>query len=125
MSGDGVVVKWPGYQDSISTWIELLGQTKELVDCTITAGRRSIPVHRFVLSSCSPYFRSIFSSVPPHQHPVIVVPVIEENDLDTLVQFMYSGQVSVSQDRLPSLMKAARSLDIVSLSDLPVQVKNH
>ena len=65
--------------------MESLCLTEEMVDCTLTAGRTSFSAHRMVmmtrilppskisikkpqvLSTCSPYFRSLFASVPCHQ----------------------------------------------------------
>ena len=37
---------------------------------------------RMVLSTCSPYFRTLFSSVPHNQHPVIFVKDIEVDDVN-------------------------------------------
>ena len=34
---------------------------------------RSYSAHRVILSTCSAYFRSLFSTVAPHQHPVLVL----------------------------------------------------
>ena len=77
-----------------------------------------------MLAACSPYFRTVFSSLPSHQHPVIVIGEVEDYTLDLLLQYMYLGSVSVSPSQIESFVKAARSLNIDGLKDLVVQVNN-
>jgi len=119
--GEEFLLRWNDYQAAIASMMESLCLTEEMVDCTLTAGRSSFSAHRMVLSTCSPYFRSLFASVPSHQHPVIFVRDIEASILELLVRYMYSGQVSVSEDQLVPLVQAAKSLSIKGLLDVPVQ----
>jgi hypothetical protein len=73
-----------------------------------------------VLSTCSPYFRSLFATVPPHLHPVVFLKDVEVRIVELLLRYMYSGQVSVLGDRLVPLVQAAKSLQIKGLLDVPV-----
>ena len=43
--------------------------------------------------------------------------------MELLVRYMYSGQVSVTEDQLVPLVQAAKSLSIKGLLDVPVQEK--
>lgn len=119
--GEEFLLRWNDYQAAIASMMESLCLTEEMVDCTLTAGRTSFSAHRMVLSTCSPYFRSLFASVPCHQHPVIFVRDVEASILELLVRYMYSGQVSVSEEQLLPLVQAAKSLSIKGLLDVPVQ----
>ena len=118
-----VQLQWDEYQGLFSSWIKSLCLSDEMVDCTISAGVVNIPAHRLVLSFCSPYFRALFSSVPRHQHPVIFLRDIDEDILHLLVQYMYSGHISVTEEQLVPLVKAAKSLNINGIAGLEVQVK--
>jgi len=118
--GEEFLLRWNDYQAAIASMMESLCLTEEMVDCTLTAGRTSFSAHRMVLSTCSPYFRSLFASVPSHQHPVIFVRDVESSILELLVRYMYSGQVSVSEEQLVPLVQAAKSLSIKGLLDVPV-----
>jgi hypothetical protein len=73
-----------------------------------------------VLSTCSPYFRSLFATVPPHLHPVVFLKDVEVRIVELLLRYMYSGQVSVQGERLVPLVQAAKSLRIKGLLDVPV-----
>merc|ERR1711988_871693 len=69
-----------------------------------------------LLSACSPYFRDLLKG-NPCQHPIIVLRDIKYDDLFSLLQFMYNGEVNVAQDQLNSFLKSAESLKIRGLTD--------
>ena len=114
------LLKWNDYQSSFSQMLSSLCLSQEMVDCSISAGSKTFSVHRMVLSTCSAYFRSLFAGVAPHQHPVIVISETCDELVELLVRYMYSGQVSVTQDQLVPLVQAAKSLGIKGLIDVPV-----
>lgn len=56
--------------------------------------------HQIVLSSCSPYFRQIFLD-NPCKHPTIIMPEeLQYCDLQAIVEFMYCGEVEVTESSL-------------------------
>ncbi|XP_023327290.1 protein abrupt [Eurytemora carolleeae] len=118
------LLKWNDYQSSFSAMMQSICLKEEMTDCTISNGSTSFYAHRMVLSTCSPYFRTLFSSVPHNQHPVIFVKDIEDGIVELLVRYMYSGQVSVSEDQIIPLVHAAKSLSIKGLLDVPVPHQN-
>lgn len=71
--------------------------------------------HRLVLAACSSYFESLLSE-NPCKHPIIILPKdIKLWEIHALVDFMYKGQVNVSQAGLPQLLKCAETLQIRGL----------
>lgn len=44
---------------------------------------------------------------------------VQYNDLKTMVDFMYYGEVNVSQEQLPHILKTAEMLKIKGLADMP------
>ena len=73
-----------------------------------------------ILSTCSTYFRALFATVAPHQYPVIVINDTSDEIMELLVRYMYSGQVSVTEEQLVPLVQAAKTLGIKGLVDVPV-----
>jgi hypothetical protein len=61
--------------------------------------------------SFSPYFQRIFSE-NPCKHPVIVLKDLRGWEVQAIVDFMYKGEISVVQEQLSSLIKAAESLQV-------------
>ena len=66
--------------------MESLCLSQEMVDCSISAGKRKISAHRMILSTCSSYFRALFASLGPHQFPVIVIHDTEDEIMELLVR---------------------------------------
>lgn len=52
----------------------------------------------------------------PHKDPIIVLHDINIDSLKTLLTFMYHGEVNVTEDFLPVLLKTADALKILGLS---------
>ena len=72
-------------------------------------------VHKLVLSTCSEYFEQIFENTPC-KHPVIVLRDVHSQELESLLNYMYKGVVSVAQNDLSRLIKVAELLQIKGLA---------
>ena len=57
-------------------------------------------------------FQSLFQS-SPCQHPIVILRDVKYTDLKTMVDFMYYGEVNVSQDQLPAILKVLYSVVIM------------
>lgn len=60
MSSKHFCLKWTKFQASILSAFESLQSTEDLADVTLTCEGISLKAHKFILSACSPYFRTIF-----------------------------------------------------------------
>ena len=86
-----------------------------LSDATLACEGQLYPVHKLVLSTCSEFFGRIFSSTPC-KHPVIVLHDLRPQHLHYLLSYMYSGEVNVPQSQLPTLIRAAETLQIKGIA---------
>lgn len=84
-------------------------------DVTIACEGKFYPSHKFVLSTCSEYFQDMFHYTEC-KHPIIVLKDIHSEDLESLLNYMYLGEVNVVQEKLSSLIKAAECLRIKGLA---------
>lgn len=64
-----------------------------------------------VLSACSSYFQSLFLD-HPEKHPIVILKDVRFAELQTLVEFMYKGEVNVQYCQLSALLKTAESLKV-------------
>lgn len=88
---------------------------QQFVDVTLACDGHQVHCHRLVLAACSSYFESLLSE-NPCKHPIIILPKdIKLWEIHALVDFMYKGQVNVSQAGLPQLLKCAETLQIRGL----------
>ncbi|KAK7789941.1 hypothetical protein R5R35_008844 [Gryllus longicercus] len=116
MSIQQFCLRWNNHQPNfISVFTNLL-LSESLVDVTLAAEGKHLQAHRVVLSACSSYFQSLFT-INPCQHPIVILKDVKYNDLKIMVDFMYYGEVNVSQEQLPAILKTAEMLKIKGLAD--------
>ncbi|KAJ0183636.1 hypothetical protein K1T71_000059 [Dendrolimus kikuchii] len=110
-------LKWNNYQSNLTNSFDQLLQTQLFVDVTIACDGQSLKAHKVVLSACSPYFQSLFMD-NPCQHPIIIMRDTKYCDLKAAIDFMYRGEINVSQEQIPALLKVAETLKIRGLTDV-------
>ena len=86
-------------------------------DGTIMCHGKLYPVHRIVLATCSEYFEQAFFATSKMNlgHPFIIVKDILPEYLEGLLSYMYTGEINISQNCLPELIKAAEAFKIRGL----------
>ncbi|XP_060517573.1 protein abrupt-like [Cylas formicarius] len=126
MTSKHFCLKWTKFQASILNAFESLQNTEDLADVTLSCEGISIKAHKFILSACSPYFRSIFKE-NPCSHPIVILKDVSYIDLIAIVNFMYHGEVMISEEQLPSFLQTAMVLQVSGLinSENPYTVKRH
>ena len=68
-----------------------------------------IRAHSFVLSACSTVFSNLFNS---ESHETVFLKGIDQRDLKQILQFMYIGKATFSEDRVESFIAASKRLDV-------------
>lgn len=109
-------LKWNNHHNTLISVLDSLLMKERLVDVTLAAEGQFINVHRIVLFACSQYFEELLSQLPDKQ-AVIFLKDVKFADLKALVDYMYRGEVNVSQDRLEIFLQTADSLKIKGLVD--------
>jgi hypothetical protein len=109
-------LRWNNHQSTLISVFDTLLSTKTLVDCTLAAEGKFLQAHKVVLSACSPYFASLLSQ-QYDKHPIFILKDVKFQELSAMMDYMYRGEVNISQDQLAALLKAAESLQIKGLSD--------
>ncbi|KAI5646979.1 BTB/POZ domain-containing protein [Phthorimaea operculella] len=110
-------LRWNNYQSNLANCFDQLLQTESFVDVTLACEGQSLKAHKVVLSACSPYFQTLFMD-NPCRHPIIIMRDIKYCDLKAVVDFMYRGEINVSQDQITALLKVAETLKIRGLTDV-------
>ncbi|GAB0095811.1 Zinc finger C2H2 superfamily [Sergentomyia squamirostris] len=109
------LMKWHNFQKNVSIQFERLREDEDLVDITFACEGRQIRAHKLVLFACSPYFKQLLKS-NPCKHPVFFMNDVKFEVLKAILEYMYLGEVHVSNDNLKEFMKVAESLKIRGLS---------
>ncbi|CAK9829228.1 Protein bric-a-brac 1 [Anthophora retusa] len=109
--------KWNDYQNHLSDVVRQLLEEDCMVDVTLAAAGERIHAHRIVLCACSTLFREILSQVN-EDHPTIILSDISAQDIKSIIEFTYHGEVRVPVENISSLLDAARSLKICGLIEI-------
>lgn len=107
-------VRWNSYQSNLQNAFPKLLTSEHFVDVTLACESEMIKCHKVVLSACSTYFEKLLVQ-NPCQHPIIFMKDMKFLEMQALVDFMYKGEVNVTQDELPSLLRSAEALQIRGL----------
>ncbi|BES87486.1 BTB/POZ domain [Nesidiocoris tenuis] len=107
-------VRWNSYQSNLQSAFPKLLTNEHFVDVTLACESRMVKCHKVVLSACSAYFEKLLVQ-NPCQHPIIFMKDMKYWEVQALVDFMYKGEVNVTQDELASLLKAAEALEVRGL----------
>ncbi|KAH8368800.1 hypothetical protein KR084_007434 [Drosophila pseudotakahashii] len=108
-------VRWNSHLGSIGAAFPQLLAGQRFVDVTLACEGTQVHCHRLVLAACSTYFEAILAE-HPCKHPVIILPrEIKLWEIQALVDFMYKGEVNVTQAGLGQLLRCAEQLQIRGL----------
>ena len=83
-------------------------------DVTIQSNDTSIPANRMVLSCYCSFFDQIFVSETNNQVNDLIVdlPDVDGKSLELLIQYIYTGQICISNDNVFNMLSAAHHLEL-------------
>ncbi|XP_068618821.1 protein bric-a-brac 1-like isoform X2 [Battus philenor] len=111
-------LRWNNHQPNFISMFTTLLNTQTLVDVTLAAEGKHLQAHKVVLSACSTYFQALFVD-NPSRHPIVILKDVSYSDLRTMVDFMYYGEVNVTEEQLPQVLDTAKLLKIKGLTEMP------
>ena len=107
---------WKTFSKHLNQTFQDLLEDKSFANVTLVCDdQRQIRAHKFVLSACSPVFKSVLSNTG-ESNPLIILRGIHYEDMEAILQFMYQGEASVKKERMKDFMKAADELDLKIIS---------
>uniref|UniRef100_A0A3B4ZD97 BTB domain-containing protein n=1 Tax=Seriola lalandi dorsalis TaxID=1841481 RepID=A0A3B4ZD97_SERLL len=96
----------------LSGFQRLRSETK-MCDVVLEAGGVSFPCHRALLASSSEYFWALFGETTAERLAgSISLPALTPEGLDAILDFLYSGWLSVSPSTIHVVLEAARYLQV-------------
>lgn len=113
-------LRWNDFHASILSSFRHLRDEEDFVDVTLACDGCSFTAHKVVLSACSPYFRRLLKA-NPCQHPIVILRDVKEKDMESLLRFMYNGEVHIGQEQLSDFLKTAQMLQVRGLADVPTK----
>ncbi|XP_065368082.1 broad-complex core protein [Calliphora vicina] len=116
--GQTYCLRWNNHKSNLVEILDALIKVESYVDCTIVVDDQvQFKAHRVVLAANSPYFQSILQDLPM-DHCSIIFPGVKAFEMRALLEYMYTGEVNVTQSQIPKIMRIAEELEVKGLFDM-------
>jgi len=115
MSSEKFCLRWNDFERNISSAFKDIRDEKEFFDITIACEDEQLQAHKVILSACSPFFKKVLYR-NHHQHPLLYLKGVSFKDMESVLNFMYHGEVNVAQDDLNSFLQVAEDLRVKGLT---------
>ncbi|KAF0295181.1 Protein bric-a-brac 2 [Amphibalanus amphitrite] len=110
-------LKWNNHQTNLQRVFARLLRNEIFTDVTLACEGHALQAHKLVLSACSSYFEHLFT-MHPDKAPLVILKDIKYEDIKAIVEFMYQGEINISQEQLPSLIRTAETLKVKGLAEV-------
>ena len=114
-SAEKFCLRWNDFESNISVAFRELREEKDFFDVTLACEDSQVQAHKVILSACSPFFRSVLRR-NPHQHPLLYLKGVKYQEMLSVLNFMYMGEVNVAQEELNSFLAVAEELRVKGLT---------
>ena len=115
MNFENLCLTWKDFQDTIMNSFKTLQKDGDFYDVTlVTEDLKQHKAHKFILSACSEFFKSILKA-NTHSHPLIFLNGVDSNNIQLVLDYIYFGEVSICEDQLDEFLSKAKTLKIEGL----------
>ena len=121
---DTILLNNSYFQKSAATFFQNVRSSLKYCDITLACedDETLIEAHKVILASGSTFFENILDRSPgDHLHPLLFLAGVGRRHLETVLDFLYTGEASLPQGDLTDFLKIAQKLGIRGLKEPEVQ----
>ena len=115
MSSEKFCLKWNDFESNISSAFRDLKADKDFFDVTLACDEDQLSAHKVILSACSPFFKNLLRR-NQHPHPLLYLKGISFTGIQSVLNFMYYGEVNIAQEDLNNFLMVAEELQVKGLT---------
>ena len=109
-------IEWSTFETHLTNTSKDLLIEDVFTDVTLVSDdMKTVRAHRIILSKASGVFKQLLE-LSPSQTPLLFLKGISSANLNSILEFIYSGETKVPADRINEFMKASCGLEISELS---------
>jgi hypothetical protein len=113
-------LNWKTFKNHLASSLRDLITENMFSDVTLVSDEQiQFQAHKFVLSACSPVLKNLLLN-NPHSHPLIYLRGVKQQELQSILQFMYLGEARIHQDHINTLFNIANDLELKELTQILV-----
>ena len=111
-------LKWNDFQVNVSKSFGLMRNESYLQDVTLVSDDfKHVQAHKLVLSACSEFFRNIFQHTSAGTQTLLCLDGVSSIDLQNVLDYVYNGEVKISQDALDRFLNVSQKLKLEGLTN--------
>ena len=115
MIEESIRFSWKSFQAHLTSAFRNLQSEESFADVTLVSDDQvQMPAHKIVLSACSPVLKNLLL-MNPHPHPLLYLRGIKQQELQSVLQFMYIGETTMDQDLVDGFINIAKDLQLKEL----------
>ena len=122
-ANENFCLRWNDFETNVSSAFRDLRNESDFFDVTLACDdnpNRTLQAHKVILASCSSFFKKMLRRMalasPGNANPLIYLRGVRMVDLESVLDFMYHGEVNVAQDDLNTFLGVAEDLQIKGLT---------
>jgi len=116
MENQKFCLTWKDYNSNFSKEFGEFRKHEDFFDVTLACEENTITAHKIVLSAASDFFKNILRK-HKHEHPLIYLTEVKISDLQSILDFIYTGETEVAERDLESLLATATRFKVKGLTD--------
>ena len=110
-------ISWPGFEENRTKHMEDLLRRNQFVDVTLVFDDdEQLEAHKMILSSSSSFFQRVLEK-NNHQHPLIYLRGVKKRMFQSMLDFIYAGEVALPAEHLDEFIATAKDLKIKGILD--------
>ena len=117
-------LRWQTYTDHLKIMMKELMMNEDFSDVTIvTEDKKQVKANINILSVCSPLLKDIFKK-ENNSNSIIYLRGIQYPEIESIIQFIYLGEVNIYEDRMDEFLAVGKLLEIKELSNAVIETSN-
>ena len=90
-------LNWNDFQENVKNAFQQLRGDNAFSDVTLACeDGKQFEVHKVIMASSSPFFQNILTR-NPHSHPLVFMRGMKSDNLNSILDFLYTGAANVYQ----------------------------
>ena len=116
MENQKFCLTWKDYNSNFCKEFGEFRKHEDFFDVTLACEDSTITAHKLVLSAASEFFKTILRK-HKHEHPLIYLTEVKFADVQSILDFIYTGETEVAEKDLESLLQTATRFKVKGLTD--------
>lgn len=111
-------LKWQSFPSHLAGLMDTCYEKQQFVDVSLVCKDGTVlKCHKMVLANSSTFFQRVLLA-NDHPHPMIVLHDVEADELKTIINFMYCGEIQVVKSEVRRLLKLAEIFQVSGLRNI-------